>query len=236
MASTRRLRPAAGVHVAWHDGDLVFLDLASGQYGGAGPELAAAVLWAFAPRTASEPKGAAELLQPLLGSLLVVASDDSDPYMPALAVGERRDAMWRPVGGDAIDHSRPTTLRRTATATWFLRRADRTLRRFHAGTLIRELTARQRRAGLTVDRRGEQIPSLLEAHVRARMLYPRTTFCLAGAAALAAHAWALGIAVSFVIGVQAKPFYAHAWVEFDGGIVSDHPEAGHGLAPILTLG
>jgi hypothetical protein len=53
------------------------------------------------------------------------------------------------------------------------------------------------------------------------LIYPRKTKCLEWACALFIVRARLGLKSNLVIGVQNRPFYAHAWVEADGEIIGD---------------
>jgi hypothetical protein len=59
------------------------------------------------------------------------------------------------------------------------------------------------------------------ALVRARTLYLKRTRCLQRGVALTCLLRLWGVPAHLVIGVQKLPFYAHAWVEVNGTVVSD---------------
>jgi hypothetical protein len=44
-----------------------------------------------------------------------------------------------------------------------------------------------------------------------------------------------GFDLTLVIGVQNRPFYAHAWVELDGEIIGDDPRLPEQLAVIYKI-
>ncbi len=65
---------------------------------------------------------------------------------------------------------------------------------------------------------------ILAAIDRAAVVYPRRAMCLQRSAVMT---WLLrrhGIAADMVIGIRHTPFYAHAWVEVQGRVVSDAPQ------------
>lgn len=60
-----------------------------------------------------------------------------------------------------------------------------------------------------------------KALVRARTLYMKRTRCLQRGVALTCLLRLHGVPAKLVIGVQKMPFYAHAWVEVAGVVVSE---------------
>lgn len=228
------LCPATDVYIADNSGELVLLDLRKNEYLCASPTLSEVIRWAFTPDKSPLPANAHELIGPLVQRGLLVENK-----LEAFVVSKENATsqglslvQWRPLGGRVIEDPHPTNLRTTLTALRFLRHTNKTLLYRDAHGLVNELRQRKIKP-----RRKHKIHinSLVESHIRARMLYPRTTLCFDGAAALALHAWALNIAAEFVIGVQNRPFMAHAWVEVDGHIVSDLPYFQEALVPILRI-
>src|SRR5262249_35928873 len=73
-----------------------------------------------------------------------------------------------------------------------------------------------------------QLSDLVDA---ASMLYPKKTFCLAWAATFVLLARKNNWDSQLVIGVQAHPFYAHAWAQIDGKVIHDDPI----IAQVLSL-
>ncbi len=57
----------------------------------------------------------------------------------------------------------------------------------------------------------------------ASLLYYKKTKCLEWACALILVGFRFGLDMKLVIGVQNRPFYAHAWVELGGKIIGDDP-------------
>jgi|GEM_PF-1253329 len=69
----------------------------------------------------------------------------------------------------------------------------------------------------------------------ATLLYPKKTFCLAWSATLVLLALKKRWDVSLVIGVQANPFYAHAWAQTsDGTVIHDDAQVAQVLSKIVT--
>lgn len=67
------------------------------------------------------------------------------------------------------------------------------------------------------------------------MLYHRKTKCLEWAGALLLVGFRHGFDLRLVVGVQNRPFYAHAWAEHEGRIVGDEPGLRNQLAVILEI-
>jgi len=67
------------------------------------------------------------------------------------------------------------------------------------------------------------------------MAYIRKTKCLEWAATLIIAGYRYGFDMTLVIGVQNRPFFAHAWVESSGLVVGDHPDRRMQLAVIYEF-
>lgn len=235
-----RLAPARGVHLAADLGEVVVLDVSRDEYSALGPGVSAAVRWALNPADVPEPPNAAALLEPLVtGGLLVPAPAGvagvtvPEPAEPGGVAGY----WWAPQESWAARSGVRAGTGQTLRALSTIVRADRALRRRRLAGVLAWL--RGRRGTFRADAAGPGsavvAAALVDAHIRARMLYPREIQCLAGSAALAAHAWAAGIAVRFVIGVQKYPFVAHAWVEFDREVLNDRHDIARRLAAIVSI-
>ena len=76
-----------------------------------------------------------------------------------------------------------------------------------------------------------QIQDLANLIDAASMVYPKKTYCLAWAATFVILARKENWDSQLVIGVQAHPFYAHAWAQIDGKVIHDDPI----IAQVLSL-
>lgn len=74
----------------------------------------------------------------------------------------------------------------------------------------------------------QELANLVDA---ASMLYPKKTYCLAWAATFVILARKKNWDSQLVIGVQAHPFYAHAWAQIEGKVIHDDPR----IAQVLSL-
>ncbi|WP_407566940.1 lasso peptide biosynthesis protein [Polymorphospora sp. A560] len=77
---------------------------------------------------------------------------------------------------------------------------------------------------------------LVRAHLAVRRLWSRPQHPMAAPAALARHAWRVGLPVRLVVGVQKHPLHSRAFVELRGTVLDDDPELAEALAPILVVG
>lgn len=84
-------------------------------------------------------------------------------------------------------------------------------------------------------RRVEDVPVLAEVHIEAvravelavaiaSALYPGRALCLEQSLVLYYLLRKTGVPAQFRIGVQPYPFLAHAWVQYQGKVVTDVPE------------
>ncbi|MCX5544047.1 lasso peptide biosynthesis B2 protein [Paraburkholderia sp. CNPSo 3076] len=66
-------------------------------------------------------------------------------------------------------------------------------------------------------------------------LYPVKTKCLEWACTLIIAGYRYGLDMKLVIGIQNRPFFAHAWAELDGRVVGDDPARRRQLAVIHEM-
>lgn len=212
------------------------LDTARDQYSTLGPGVSQALRWSLNPESMPEPANAMTLLEPLIrNGMLTPARPGISPIElsePAEAGGVA-SYLWTPYLSHAAQSGVRASLVEVGRALVAIVRADAVLRRGQLGAVLGWLRARRaaQPAGSP-----NAAGALVDAHIRARMLYPRQIHCLVGSAALASHAWALGIDVAFVIGVQKYPFVAHAWIEQGDHVLNDRPDVARRLAPIVSIG
>jgi hypothetical protein len=235
-----RLAPARGVRLAADLGEVVVLDVFRDEYSALGPGVSAAVRWALNPADVPEPPNAVALVEPLVknGLLGLAPVGTAGITLPEPAEpGGVASYRWTPHLSWAARSGVRASTGQTARALAAIIRADRALRRGRLAGVLAWLRGRRAacRTGATGPGSAVVAAELVDAHIRARMLYPREIQCLAGSAALTAHAWTAGIPVRFVIGVQKYPFVAHAWVEFDSQVLNDRHDVARRLAPIVSI-
>ena len=103
------------------------------------------------------------------------------------------------------------------------------------GRLAAVLHARQRRIcakGARAD--PVKAASMAGAFDAARAWLPLPRVCLTDSLALSAILIKAGVSHHLLFGVRLDPFYAHAWVEADGVVLSDCLDTIAGLNPILV--
>ena len=235
-----RLAPARGVYLAADHGEVVVLDARRDQYSALGPGVSAAVRWALNPAACPEPPEAAALLEPLVqaGLLTPAPSGAGAVTLPEPAEpGGVPSYRWTPNLSWAARSGARASRVQVVRAVAIIGRADALVRRGRIQAVLRWLRTRHGRLpAVAGPGSAVRAAALVDAHIRARMVYPRQIECLPGSAALAAHAWACGLPVGFVTGVHKYPFVAHAWVEYNGQVLNDRPEIARRLAPIVTVG
>jgi hypothetical protein len=69
----------------------------------------------------------------------------------------------------------------------------------------------------------DEIRQICIAVDRAAIYYFKHAWCLQRSATATCLLRLRGIPAEMVIGVQKMPFYAHAWVEWNGNVLNDHP-------------
>ena len=229
--------PATHVYLARYEGELVLLDLATDTYHALSPAASRSVTEVLGHGYGDLSELDARLLKPLFAARLLIECDDGacvDEIPEPPERGGLADRTWRPHQSVLLG-TNPTPERGDVLrAVGLLWRTHQLLRRNGMSDLIDSL----RRRAICNDPQGwdaERVGELVEAHIRARMIYPRRIECLVGSAALAVHLWAEGKATRFVIGVQKYPFHAHAWLQHGDTVLNDAPGPQARLAPIPTI-
>ncbi|PCE32593.1 hypothetical protein BZL54_10255 [Burkholderia ubonensis subsp. mesacidophila] len=92
----------------------------------------------------------------------------------------------------------------------------------------RKRLARSKRSTVGID-------VLIRSLNAACMLYTKKTKCLEWGAVLVLLGFRYGHDLRLVVGVQSRPFYAHAWAELDGEVVGDESTLRDQLAVILEI-
>lgn len=121
----------------------------------------------------------------------------------------------------------------TLTALYMLAKVHRTIKRkgiLGIIQLIEKYTTQKKLYNPT----SQEIEKLSASVDAASLLYPQKTVCLPWAATYVALALQKKWNIHFVIGVQTKPFYAHAWAETsDGTVINDDPLIAQALSIIF---
>lgn len=108
------------------------------------------------------------------------------------------------------------------------------LRLFGLGGVIRALQARKARATIPAphDRR---LTATAAAFVQLRYVATAHDRCLTRSIALASRLFAQGLPAELVLGVQLRPFAAHAWVQAGDRLLNDRVDVVRDFTPILVV-
>lgn len=214
------LRP--GVSFCEASGHLVFLDVAADRYFGLSGAAEAAFRRCLESRGCTGAAGEA-----LLRSGLLVNAADAAPLRPCPPPPDPQASLLE----RALPQPRPCEVA-TAIAGTLRRRAQ--LRVAGLEPALRSVAAAKR-----VPRAAPGSASLIDraaASYRASALFVRShDQCLARSIALAHHVIRRGAAVSLVIGVHARPFSAHAWVQCGALLLNETGDGVRAYTPILVL-
>lgn len=114
-----------------------------------------------------------------------------------------------------------------------LARVHRTLKRHGIQGILDAIKSRVTRNKMVNQPDEKEIEKLIAAVDAASILYPKKTFCLSWAATFTLMALKNCWPCKLVIGVQANPFYAHAWAQIENKVIHDDPVIAEVLSIIL---
>ncbi|MEV7229586.1 lasso peptide biosynthesis protein [Polymorphospora sp. NPDC051019] len=225
---------APGVHWADYDGDLIALDLRTDRFVALGAYASAVVSATLGTPAAPGPRDG-EVLAALARRGLLTGGPAAGPWSPARPArpGGVTTNAPRPLAGVArtAPAARPG-LPLLLAARSHLLTCERELRRDGLSALLADRPAER-------PARPDDLPvaaRLVRAHLAVRRLWSRPQHPMAAPAALARHAWRVGLPVRLVVGVQKHPLHSRAFVELRGTVLDDDPELAGALAPILVVG
>ncbi|HYK05025.1 MAG TPA: lasso peptide biosynthesis B2 protein [Thermoanaerobaculia bacterium] len=237
---SRALRPAAHVRAAFADGIGVLLDLRSGRYialNAVGATLwrallAGAVLDEVLQRLALDCGQPVERLRQDAGAFMAQARKagllaDAGSHPPASRdyPGDADGPTVAPPADATEEEAHVTPSRLWLPAAWCLvfcvERAGRLLGFARMQALLHRLPRPARRRDLAAAR------TLAATVNRAAELQPGRARCLERSAATLVLLRLLGWPAEMVIGVQPRPFVAHAWVELGGRVLNDRQSVRH---------
>jgi len=230
-----------GLFAAWSTGELVLLDTHQDRYIGLDAIASRVLATALGYRPSAPGDAHGDMRHE--DTLRLMRWFLSNDFVRASGATKSAIASPREEGGLSVCEWQPTHGELTAPGTgtlmltaWLtllevvirLRYSD-----FHS---FLQWLRRSRRCRTPLLRQ-EAVPGELNyAHLNARCWFPVRCNCLTSSAALAVHAWRKGIPVTFCIGVQKFPFYAHAWAENGNRVLNDAQQVRDRLAPIVTIG
>ncbi|WP_242910546.1 lasso peptide biosynthesis protein [Actinomadura terrae] len=235
------LRSAPDVHWAWWDDELVALDLASDRFVALDSAASGAVSEALTSEAPPSSPSARRILDGLCarGLLVTAASTDPgwEPVRPTRPGGVSSFAP-QPLKGLSTHSAPPPTPATLALAARLLADSEGRLRRH--GLLTPPRDARRPRLPEQAGDPGSdelvRARTLVRAHLVVRGLLARPSNPLSAAAALARHAWRMGLPAHLVLGVQKYPFHTRVFVELHRVVLDDAQEVVDALAPILVIG
>lgn len=216
-------RLCTGVTCCRTGGFTFFLDVARDRYFAVGGVADAA----FGRMIEGDPpeEHDAQPVKHLIRDRLIVATDDAsrpEPCRHAIASASALDAA------DSAKRPPDVTfaILRITAARLSLKWAglDPTLARLER----RKLRQRPRAERTT-------LPAIAAAFERCNAIFSPLDQCLPRSIAVAHRLIDLGHVPTFLMGVRAEPFGAHAWVECDGTIVNDRFDTIEPYTPILAL-
>lgn len=227
-----RLWLAPHVRCCAIDRQVVLLDLLQSRYlaVAASPRLSASVRgWPPCPEaTASDGRRDARLLQSLREQGLV--GERPLPTLPTPNhVPPCRSIALEPAPG-VRGLGLPATLRimrAAAIARWQLR---------HRNLAAISGDVQDRRQRISTTRRDLSIDQLAAVYHRLRpLLYTARDQCLLDSLALQRFLADTGHDSTWVIGIRARPFAAHSWLQSEDAVLNDHHERVRRFRPILVV-
>jgi len=225
------------------DGRLVFLDIADDRYFCLQADAEDAFRTTLAHGSARH-----EVEAPQTGP-------DGDPYVgpntgPDTGIADRLDLLATAIAAREPRHCdagciptaslldgppRPASIIAVLSALVHLAWVRRRLRRGGFAKLIAALRAAKARAAATPPAQRVRIERLALDFERTARLTRSHDQCLARAITLARMALSRGMVVDLVIGVQLRPFAAHAWVRSGSTLLNEHVDAARIYTPILVV-
>jgi hypothetical protein len=128
------------------------------------------------------------------------------------------------------------SLAQIAIAAIALVRAKRWLRHRSLGSLIEDVRQKKSELPTTAPGPAEHILKATAGAFRgAALVTGSLDQCLALSLAITHRLLSRGLASELVFGVKLRPFYAHAWVQSNGHLVSDRLDAVAPFTPILVI-
>lgn len=182
---------------------------------------------------ARENPATTEIIQALLAAGFITATKEEGP-LPRLSQPRPSESLFETLHGAACPRFRWTDVAAflaaytSAACKLKLLRFDHVLQSMHArkSTIVPSVRNRDR----------EYIRQLVNAFRWQRLwTYTGTDQCLLDSLVLIDFLCRFNVAAILVLGVQSKPFGAHAWVQWQDKILNDTLEKVSRYTPILTL-
>jgi hypothetical protein len=206
------------VHIAVIGDDVIVLDVAADRYRRLGASLSHALIQALCEGTAPDRDCCRALIRDG-----VLADDGAGRPLAAAS-------LTRPAADIGPSVAEPGPITAVHTAAWLFR-AQLELNGWGlAGALERA----RRRAKRQARGRGDAV-AFAQSFAAARRLLPFASRCLRDSLALHALLSARSISCTLAIGVTARPFAAHCWVQAEDTVLSGSVDNVAPFTPILVL-
>ncbi|GAA4773265.1 hypothetical protein GCM10023219_20580 [Stakelama sediminis] len=207
------------------EGRFFFLDLEGDRYFCLAPAIESAFGRLIAGRAPAKPD------VPLLDRLILrgILIPTSDPVRPAPCDTGLPTYQIRP---DALQSTRRRDM---ASAVAELMRARYNLRHRRLIRILADLERRKAALEYPASPQREALETLAHGFARALRMTGSLNQCLALSIAMTRKALASNLRVDLVMGVRARPFQAHAWVQAGSFLVSDTLDRVGMFTPIFTL-
>lgn len=213
-----------GVSFCEVSGRLIFLDIVADRYFALEPEAERAFRDVAGGRS---PAAADGQLAGLMRRGLLSVAPDGDLPRPCAASATPALSL--------LDQALPQASAMSVLgATYAVLHTRLKLRVRGLATVVRQVA--QQKAAVRSDRFApDRLQGIAAAFERSNRLVRSHDQCLVRSLAAASRLAALGISAELVIGVRARPFAAHCWVQHDRWLVNDRHDRVRAYTPILVI-
>lgn len=204
------------VNLAWFDDQLILLDVRKNKYATLSPEQSSGLVGSAhhadsLEHAATHTWGERGAVMAKRSITLISGAECGRPRKMYIGVSSN---CWKLKSGDV------------SFARWsIVTRALRVLHSVHRCSRAEQLAGLERLILQRRSRRGEEkrcdIDQLVRSMNGACMLYWKRTKCLEWGVALVLLGFEYGFDLRLFIGVQNRPFYAHAWVQLNDQVIGD---------------
>lgn len=226
-----------GLYFVSFEGQCISLDIADDTYTVFSVEQSRRLLDLLGPWKRSISSPSTPDRNPLVGGRLLLKSEVFDTSDPKLFVSTKvypgvSIDCWQLAPRPIFTDCRPKLIAHSILALHKVHRISKTKRLFG----LIDLIANERRTLNFKAPAMDEVSKLVRSLNAASLLYYKKTKCLEWACASILTGYRYGLDMKLVIGVQNRPFYAHAWVELCGDVVGDDPMRREQFAVIYETG
>ena len=159
---------------------------------------------------------------------LLIPAEEKAEIRPAPAPAEVSGSILDEISGAA------SGMRLVFMAATALQSARRSLRRRGLASTLDKLAA-LRRAPVRQPGGEQRLAKTVAAFEQINLLFSPLDQCLPRSIALAETLWQAGVEAKFVIGVRARPFLAHSWVQCGPIAANERVDIVRTFTPILVI-